>query len=85
MESKPNIGDVGYLSIWKGKTNRQMKAGLFLPEDLRIENEWRAVCDDLYRHVQLESLKSHPEKYQFFHETLRFISRLYLDEKSLII
>lgn len=50
MESKPNIGDVGYLSIWKGKANRKMKAGLFLPEDLRIENEWRAVCDDLYQH-----------------------------------
>jgi hypothetical protein len=82
MESKPNIGDVGYLSIWKGKTNRVMKAGLFLPEDLRIENEWRAVCDDLYKHVRCETLKSHPEKYQFFHETLRFISRLYLDENK---
>lgn len=82
MESKPNIGDVGYLSIWKGKTNRKMKAGLFLPENLRSENEWRAVCDDLYQYARLEALKSHPEKYQFFHETLRFISRLYLDENK---
>ena len=82
MESKPNIGDIGYLSIWKARTNRKMKAGLFLPEDLRVENEWRVVCNDLYNHVRVEALKSHPQKFPLFHETLRFISKLYLDEKE---
>ena len=31
IESKPKSGDIGYLSFWKGCTDREMKAGTLLP------------------------------------------------------
>jgi len=59
-----------------------MKAGIFLPENLRVENIWHGVADDIYKHAKMEVHKTHPKKFPLFLETLQFISSLYLEEKE---
>lgn len=82
IESKPKPGDIGYLSFWKGCTDREMKAGILLPRSLNPQNEWYVLAEDMYRHVNENIAKiGIPLKASFFHEALDFISNLYLVEK----
>jgi len=75
MESKPKVGDIGYLSVWEGCTTRVMKAGILLPKDLKRENIWSAMANDIYTHAK----KNSNEKTQ---EIFKFISQLFLYEES---
>ena len=45
-ESKPKVGDIGYLSVWKGNTNRNLKIGICLPPNIKTENEWFRMAHD---------------------------------------
>lgn len=57
LESKPKVGDVGFLSIWKGNTNRKIKVGHYLPHNLRPENSWSKMAEEC-----LQDLRNHLPK-----------------------
>lgn len=82
IESKPKVGDIGYLSIWNGNTDREMKAGVLLPRNLSTENEWYILAKDIYAFADQHLEKVALQKSNFFHEALNFISNLFLDEKT---
>lgn len=80
IESKPKVGDIGYLSIWDGSTDREMKSGVLLPRNLSKENEWYVLAEDIYSFAHKHLDKVAMSKSNFFHEALDFISNLYLTE-----
>ncbi len=82
IESKPKVVDIGYLSLWEGCTDREMKAGILLPRNLNIQNEWYLLAQDIHAHANEHFNKVVIEKSSFFHEALSFISQLFLDEKE---
>lgn len=82
MESKPKAGDIGYLSIWDGRTDREMKAGVLLPRNLNEQNEWYVLAKDIYAFTDKHFEKVAMQKSNFFHEALNFISSLFLTEKA---
>lgn len=80
IESKPNQGDTGYLSIWHGCADREMKAGVLLPKELNPENDWYILAHDIHAFSQIHLNKVAINKSSFFHEALNFISDLFLQE-----
>jgi hypothetical protein len=80
IESKPKVGDIGYLSVWEGNTDREMKAGVLLPKNLNAENEWYLLAKDIYSFVDKNIEKVAMQKSNFFHEALNFIADLFLNE-----
>jgi len=81
IESKPKPGDIGYLSIWNGFTNREMKSGILLPRDLNQENEWYVLARDIYSYAEMKYSKVGIRRNGFFHESIDFISNLFQTEK----
>lgn len=85
-EAKPEVGDIGYLSVWEGNTLREMKAGALIPKNLKSENVWHGLSDGVYNYAENYINKEKIEKAQFYHEALKFISQLFLDgEKSYLL
>jgi len=82
IESKPKVGDIGYLSIWDGGTDREMKSGILLPRNLNTENEWYILAKEAYAFAEKHYDKVAMQKSNFFHEALNFISSLFLIEKA---
>lgn len=80
IESKPKVGEVGYLSFWEGNTTRDMKAGILLPKTLKKENMWHELSDDLYMYVESQVNQHLKEKGLLFHEKLNFVANLFLSE-----
>lgn len=80
IESKPKVGQIGYLSFWEGCTTQTMKAGILLPKDIKKENVWRQLTDDLYFHVEKDIKEELNKKAVFYIEKLRFIADLFLTE-----
>lgn len=80
VESKPKVGEIGYLSIWQGCASETMSCGILLPKALRKENMWRVLTDDLYEHVEKNIDEKLKEKGPLFYEKLKFISDLFLTE-----
>ncbi len=81
LESKPKVGDIGYLSIWKGRTTKEMKSGVLLPKDLRPENEFQALSVDIHSHFETVADEVAKEKSAYLKESLKFVSDLFLEEK----
>lgn len=80
IESKPQVGEIGYLSVWKGCAIETMSCGVLLPKSLRKENMWRVLTDGLYEHVERDIEKKLKTQGPLFHEKLRFIADLFLTE-----
>jgi hypothetical protein len=47
-ESKPKSGEIGYLSVWKGNTTRNLKIGVCLPPNIKNENEWHGMAKEAH-------------------------------------
>lgn len=83
IESKPKVGDIGYLSCWQGCTDREIKAGVLLPRELKEENEWYVVAKDAYSFAEDQINRVGLQRNgSLFHEALHFIASLYLTEQA---
>lgn len=80
LESKPEIGDEGYLSVWGGNSNKTIKVGICLPFDLPAENEWNIMAKDaankLFKSLPLEA----KNKYRHYIKLYEFIANRYILE-----
>jgi hypothetical protein len=82
MESKPQVGDIGYLSIWQGNSNRDMRASILLPQELKQENVWNIVAQDSYNYLLKHNSQIEPEMAERYKLALKFISDLFLQENE---
>lgn len=80
FETKPQINDIGYLSVWKGNTQRKIKAGILLPEDLKKENPWTELAKDIHQNLREHNKENPSEKNLYQLEIIKFISDLYMNE-----
>ncbi|WP_282041635.1 RES domain-containing protein [Winogradskyella flava] len=81
IETKPKIGDVGFLSVWKGKPRRNIKVGICLPHDLPEGNEWNLMAKDVFQY-QIENLEPEAkDKHKHLIALYKFISRQFVVEK----
>ena len=81
-ESKPEIGDEGYLSIWKGNTKRDIKIGICLPNDLPVMNRWKEVERKANSKILKELPNDAKDKFTHIMELYRFISEKFKTEKD---
>lgn len=80
LESKPKIGDEGFLSIWKPNATREIKIAMCLPQNLRKENEWSylaSVAHNFSINFYSENAK---EKSMHFIELINFIAERFVNE-----
>ena len=80
FETKPNIDDIGYLSIWKGNTKRKIKSGIILPENLNRENPWSDLASDFHQKLREYNTTNPSSKDLFQLEIIKFIADLYISE-----
>lgn len=80
LESKPKIGDIGYLSIWEGNADRKVKGGVLLPEELKQTNPWQFLAKDIYKEVYKDYATV--PKSEFYLATINFIADLFITEKE---
>lgn len=80
IESRPKLGEIGYLSIWKGSTDRDMKAGVLLPRNLTNENAWNVLAKDIYAYADMRYDELRMHNSNFFNEALDFIAHRFLYE-----
>lgn len=81
-EAKPKIGSEGYLSIWKGNTNRKIKFGICLSSKLSKNNDWSKLATDIYRHNIKNLPKEAKDKFEHILELYNFVAKLYSKEKE---
>jgi len=81
LESKPKVGDVGYLSVWQGRSIKDVKAGIILPRDLKRDNIWQGLSEDAHSFFENYLLESKNEKASFYQEIVNFIADLFITER----
>jgi len=55
LESKPNPGDYGLMSVWQGTTTRDVKYGICLHSELQRKNEFRQMAENIDKLMIQES------------------------------
>ncbi|WP_010179668.1 hypothetical protein [Aquimarina agarilytica] len=80
IESKPEIGDEGYLSVWKGMSKRSIKAGICLPNDLPEENVWNLMAKDSFEYIRETLPKETKDKFKHFESLYSFIANRFITE-----
>lgn len=82
MESKPKEGEIGYLSVWKGNSDRETRSCMVLPKDLNNENVFRIVADDIYSYVSKYNSSTDPILVERYEIALKFIADLFMYESE---
>lgn len=82
LESKPKIGDEGFLSIWKGNANRKIKVGHYLPTNLPIENSWSQIASETFQDLRNNLPEELKSKLKHLETLNDFISKKFVNEKE---
>jgi len=82
IECKPEIGDEGFLSVWKGIAKRPLKAGICLPKNLTKDNVWNLVASESFEYLNQNFLKKAKDKYQHFEALYNFIADRFINESQ---
>lgn len=79
LESKPQPGQVGFVSVWKGAAHRNVKYSVCLPRDLRTDNIHQVVAETVH---DLVNERSHiaGDKAQHFQFLNQFIADRFVRE-----
>lgn len=81
-ESKPKPGDTVVLSIWKVKADREVKAALFLPENIKNENHWSAEAKDLHNYLKNQIRFLNSEKDEQINLLNAFVCDRFVEESN---
>jgi hypothetical protein len=82
LESKPKIGDEGYLSFWKPESKRKIKFGICLPENLTNYNDWSLIANDIYDYQRKELKGEAKEKFEHLLILYKYIADKFVNEKK---
>jgi hypothetical protein len=80
-ESKPKVGDIGYLSIWQNKIPRPLSTALYLPKKFANPNEWQSVANKAYAFAENYYEENGRDKAEHFKYLNKFIADLFITEK----
>jgi hypothetical protein len=80
LESKPEPGQTGYLSIWRGSTFRDIKYGVCLNTELKRGNPYLVMADTINKLVKEESIKKAGGKAEHFIQFYNFIAERFINE-----
>jgi hypothetical protein len=81
-ETKPEIGEEGFISFWKGNAKKDIKIGVCLPNDLPLENKWREIEKKAAKYI-LDNLSiDAKDKFEHIIELYKFISEKFKTEKE---
>jgi len=81
LESKPNSGDTGCVSLWKSQIDRDVNCAIFLKQDLREANKWHKDAKELHGYLKSRTLTFEKEKAEHLNELNKFICSLFIEEK----
>jgi hypothetical protein len=81
-ESKPKIGDIGYLSIWENKIPRPLTTALYLPKKFANPNSWQSVANEAYLFAENYYDEHGKDKSEHFKLLNKFIADLFVTETS---
>lgn len=56
LECNPEVGDIGYLSLWKPNTNRDLKFGTYLPTNLDPYNNFASIAKRAFAFFEQEHI-----------------------------
>lgn len=82
LESKPEIGDEGYLSIWKGVATRKLKSSICLPYNLTDKNEWHFASKDSFEELKKTLPEKAKDKYNHVISLFKFVANKFVNEKE---
>ncbi len=80
IESKPEIGNEGYLSVWKGISKRTIKVGICLPNNLPEENVWNLMAKESFQDIRDTLPKYAKDKFEHFETLYSFIANRFITE-----
>lgn len=81
FESKPKVGDEGFLSVWKGDAKRSLKVGVCLPNNLSEENSWNEIGENSFLYNESTLKEEGKDKQKHILELYKFISNKFINEK----
>lgn len=58
LECDPEVGEIGYLTLWKPKAKRQLKYGTYLSEDLVEHNELASLAKKAFAYYKQQHLNT---------------------------
>ena len=82
IESKPKIGDEGYLSVWNGIASRKIKIGILLPYNLSNVNIWNLMAKDSFEDLKKTLPSQAKNKFEHFVALYNFIEKIFMTEKK---
>lgn len=82
LETRPEVGDVGFLSVWKANANRSVKYGAFLRRDITEENPYHVIAKDIYSYFDRSIVEYHSGHKNHLTEVYDFISGQFTEEKD---
>jgi hypothetical protein len=82
LESKPKVGDIAYISIWKPKTTRNTKIALCLPFNLKSENDAHVLSRQAWVFAEQHYEAEARNKSQHFIELNKFLAERYVKESK---
>jgi hypothetical protein len=80
FESKPQIGNIGYLSIWKSSLDRPFKLAICLPKGLKEENEWQHMANESHQAIEKYFNSNGKHKAEHFIALNNFIAEQFISE-----
>jgi hypothetical protein len=80
IESKPKVGDVGYLSIWKNNIKRPINTALYLQEKLPETNEFVEISKGAHEGAYNYFKQHGKDKFEHFIELNNFIVNQFVNE-----
>lgn len=80
FESKPKVGDIGYLSIWENDITRPLNAAVYLPKKFNNPNEWETVANSAHKFADSYFEINGKDKVEHFKELKNFISDRFVTE-----
>lgn len=82
LEAKPKINDEGFLSIWTGNTNRKIKVGHFLPNNLRPDNAWSKFAIESFNDLKNNIPEALKPKLKHIEKLNDFLAKKFIEEKA---
>lgn len=80
LETKPELGKIGYLSEWKAVSNRDLKYGAYLSKEMNEQSAWHEIVERINNFSDKYYLNNAKTKYLHFKTLNDFVASLFLKE-----
>jgi hypothetical protein len=82
VETKPKVGDIGYLSIWDIHCDRDVNYTAFFPSSMPEKNVWNKTATEYQKKMVDHAKESGNDKSKQLEELFEFTSNIFIKETS---